>query len=250
MLQEFASVTRARENKAYFKSPFGFLGVTKADVNTIGRKLEKELRGQGRVAVIQTVQALWASGIHERMSLAVVLASLSVDEMRPQDVLGLFSRWLDRCQTWDHVDELSIKVVGVLALRYPSLWPEIEGWARVPHMWKKRASLISHLPAVRAGRVDADQLERICRRLAPETDFFIRKAIGWVLRELSEVDREKWARTFKGVGGELSSLSQREATRKLPANERYALLAAVTQKQVLVREPEWTFVKPGSRARH
>jgi 3-methyladenine DNA glycosylase AlkD len=78
----------------------------------------------------------------------------------------------------------------------------------------------------------ADQLERTCMRLSPETNFFIRKAIGWVLRELSEEDRITMMRIFSKLGNKLSNLSRKEATRKLPAIEREALLKHLNlQKQ-------------------
>lgn len=231
LLAKCADARRAAENKAYFKSPFLFLGVTKEDINGVGRKLKGEVRAGGRTGILRVLGELWGSGVHEEMSLAVVLAALCVDQMGPADVTNVFAEWLDGCQTWDHLDELCIRVIGILALSHPELWPMIEEWSQAPHMWKRRASLISHLPAVRAGSVRADQVERTCRGLAHETDFFIRKAIGWVLRELSDEDRATMVRVFRSVGGRLSGLSRREATRKLPVSERKALLASVVQEE-------------------
>nr|VFK32948.1 MAG: DNA alkylation repair enzyme [Candidatus Kentron sp. MB]VFK35755.1 MAG: DNA alkylation repair enzyme [Candidatus Kentron sp. MB]VFK77350.1 MAG: DNA alkylation repair enzyme [Candidatus Kentron sp. MB] len=158
------------------------------------------------------------------MSLAIVLAALHIKIFHASDVTGTFSRWIDECQTWDHIDELCIRVTGVLVLKDISMWQVIEEWSRSEHMWKRRASLISHLPSIRIMQPSIKLIERTCHALALEQEFFIRKAIGWILRELADYDSESMASVFRQIGGELSNLSRKEATRKLEPALREDLL--------------------------
>lgn len=234
LLAEKGDAGRAAENKKYFKSPFLFLGVTKKDINAIGGKLKRRLKGTKQEDLLGVLQELWSSGVHEEMSLAVVLAALFVENFCADDVKEVFSTWLDECQTWDHIDELCIRVTGRLALNDASLWPVIEGWATSEHMWKRRAALISHLPAIRAQSAYIESLERTCRTLAGEREFFIRKAIGWVLREFADHNRDRMVTVFQRIGKDLSSLTQREATRKLDPAIREALLGPTKQRAARV----------------
>lgn len=215
----------AKENKAYFKSPFQFLGVTKKEINDIARRTRKEIVVTP-CNVLPILRGLWRSRVHEEMSLAIVLAAMCVDRLQGKRAWAMFNEWLTQSQTWDHVDELCIRVVGTLALSNPGLWIRIEEWASARNIWMQRASLISLLPAIRAGKAKTRQVERTCARLASEPSFYVRKAIGWVLREMSDQERSAMISIFRSIGGELSTLSRNEATRKLPATQRRELMLA------------------------
>lgn len=226
LLGECADQALAAANKSYFKSPFSFVGVSKADVNAVGRQLRKRLAELSAGDLRRVVFDLWNSEVHEEKSLAVVVAGDHASRLSSEDVGSTFERMLEQCRTWDHVDEICIRVVGVLAIRDPTTWKTIGSWARSDHLWTRRASLISHLPSVRKHVLQRQLLVETCRQLSRDKDFFIRKAIGWVLRELSDEDPPLMHEIFRTVGPELSALSRKEATRKLPPEVRDRLLAA------------------------
>ena len=224
LLKDKSDKNRAGANKEYFRSPFSFLGVTKKDINAIGSKIHRSLGPLERPKLLSVLEEFWSSDVHEEMSLAIVLAALRVKSFKSIDVRNTFSRWLDECETWDHVDELCIRVTGKLVLEDDKLWSTILSWSASARMWKRRSSLISHLPSIRSQCPRLDLLEESCKLLAAEKEFFIRKAIGWVLRELGDNDKNALIDLFSKIGGELSPLSRREATRKLEGALRQQLL--------------------------
>lgn len=63
--------------------------------------------------------------------------------------------------------------------------------------------------------IDEDCLFGYCRRRPHETEFFIRKAIGWVLRQYSYTASEKVIEFLRAEQHNLSRLSFREGAKGL-----------------------------------
>ena len=91
-----------------------------------------------------------------------------------------------RCHTWDHVDWLSIKVAGRLVDHHAQAKRALPGWAVDERFWLRRAALLALLDPLRAGRGDFGLFARLAAGMVDEKEFFIRKAIGWVLREVAK----------------------------------------------------------------
>ncbi|MEU5281419.1 DNA alkylation repair protein [Streptomyces asoensis] len=87
---------------------------------------------------------------------------------------------------WDTVDPLAAHVVGALVAAEPALGAEMDAWIADEDLWVVRTALLHQLP--RKGRTDADRLFRYCLRQSGHPDFFVRKAIGWALREYAKTD--------------------------------------------------------------
>jgi 3-methyladenine DNA glycosylase AlkD len=109
---------------------------------------------------------------------------------------------------WDSVDQLTGRVVGPLVLRHPELRREMDRWSRDPDFWLRRASIIHQLS--HGDETDDIRLFDYCERNARDTEFFIRKAIGWALRQHARRHPEA-VRDFVATHPELSPLSRREA---------------------------------------
>lgn len=87
-------------------------------------------------------------------------------------------------------------------------------WSSAPNRWLRRAAIIAQLGL--KGLTDVDLLSQVIDANASHRDFFVRKAIGWALRDYARTDPE-WVRAFvEDRAGALASLSCREATRHLP----------------------------------
>jgi 3-methyladenine DNA glycosylase AlkD len=121
--------------------------------------------------------------------------------------------------TWALVDGLAVNVAGVIALRDPASWPVIDRWAADADFWVRRSALLALLPGVRAGRPDLPRFTRYAQPLLDEREFFIRKAIGWVLREISRRDPDWVAGWTQDHLSEMSGVTFREAVRRLPPAE-------------------------------
>ncbi|WP_130439789.1 DNA alkylation repair protein [Streptomyces sp. BK239] len=114
---------------------------------------------------------------------------------------------------WDTVDLLAAHVVGALVAADPRLRAEMDAWIADDDLWLARTALLHQLR--HKERTDADRLFAYCLRQAGHSDFFIRKAIGWALREYAKTSPEAVRSFLDHEGRRLSPLSLREATKNL-----------------------------------
>ena len=99
----------------------------------------------------------------------------------------------------------------------PTFWnEEVETWIENPHLWTRRAALVFSLPWAKEKR-DPDRMLGWAARLAESREWFIQKAIGWWLRELSKRDPERVRRFLADHGERLTGVARREAGKYLAA---------------------------------
>ena len=114
---------------------------------------------------------------------------------------------------WDLVDELA-GVIGDVLRRYPKpMRPLMRRWSTDSNMWKRRVSIICQLKFKRE-----TDLELLYANIEPnlgDRDFFIRKAIGWALRQYAWTDPAEVARYVHANEARLSGLSKREALKNI-----------------------------------
>lgn len=190
--------------RAYMRDQFPFLGLQRKRRD----ELDKELTGEADPATL--VRGCWKLREREYQYFAVKFLrkrakALDASFIDVAEELIVTKSW------WDTVDDLAVNVVGPLVTRHPALRETMDAWARSEHLWLARAAIL-HQNKYRQ-RTDATRLFRYCAARAVEKDFFMRKAIGWALREYSATDPEA-VRGFVGRT-ELSPLSAKEALRKL-----------------------------------
>ncbi|MGH9548793.1 MAG: DNA alkylation repair protein, partial [Terriglobales bacterium] len=130
------------------------------------------------------------------------------------DSLALYERLIREGAWWDFVDHIAISLVGNVLLDHRADAKEIiNKWTDDHDMWIRRTSLICHNH--HKLKTDRKQLFAACKKLAPEKEFFIRKAIGWALREYSYHEPQAVIAFVQRHESALSPLSMREATRQL-----------------------------------
>ena len=128
--------------------------------------------------------------------------------------LDLYRRLIVEGAWWDLVDEVAINCIGIAHLRERAeVAPTIEAWVDDDDMWVRRTSLIS--PIKHKGETDHATLFDHCLRRADEKEFFIRKAIGWTLREYAKTDPDRVRNFVVANRDRLSRLSFREAAKHL-----------------------------------
>jgi len=131
--------------------------------------------------------------------------------------LPLFKGMIEQAGWWDVVDWVAGKMIGGPGGAFDTD-PEkvgvvMERWIDDKDLWVRRAAVISQLH--RKERTDLGMLARFCLARAHETDFFMRKAIGWALRQHARTDPE-WVRSFlRKHDARLSPLTVREASKHL-----------------------------------
>lgn len=195
----------------YMKSEMPCHGVTRPALRPILRRLRTEWVPGTRSEYLGLVEALWGLPHREEKYLAIGLARAH-DRFVTRASLPLYRRMIVSGAWWDFVDEIAIRLVGrVLERDRAATTPTIRSWNEHPDLWVRRTSIICQVAHKDA--TDPDLLFDMCAERSAETDFFIRKAIGWALRSYAYVEPEA-VRRFVATH-DLSGLSRREATKHL-----------------------------------
>ncbi|GAB2817724.1 DNA alkylation repair protein [Actinoallomurus bryophytorum] len=221
-LGELADPVRAEQDKRYLKSDLRHLGVGLPALRGVAVAAAK---GLDRERTLALVEELWHEPVHEHRMAAIEVLIRNTPLLTATD-LAVAERLIRASRTWAYVDALAVKVVGGLVTRYPPLAATLDTWAGDDDFWIRRTSLLALLPGIRSGGPDLDRLSRHGDALIGEREFFIRKALGWVLRELARSDPAwvtTWVRDRVAV---VSGVTIREAVRHLPEKDREDLLAA------------------------
>jgi 3-methyladenine DNA glycosylase AlkD len=211
---------RAVGEKAYLKSDLRFFGTTLADIRRAAREVST---GSGRGAAIRLVEELWGKPVFERRMAAAIILELHSGELRAED-LRLIERLIRESRTWALVDVLAGDVVGGLALRL-RLRRTLDRWARDEDFWIRRSSLLAELKALKNG-APFEPFAHRADRLLDEKEFFIRKAIGWVLRETSRKRPDEVFRWIAPRAHRASGVTMREAVKYLDRRRAERLMRA------------------------
>jgi 3-methyladenine DNA glycosylase AlkD len=227
-LRALANPERARYERAYLKSPdaLAHLGVSLGPLHALAAGVKKGDKRPDHEAVWALVDTLWDEPVHERRMLAILLLEGWHRVLVPADIARL-ERWLRDAHTWAYVDEISVHLVGPLIAEDPSLEPILDRWAADDNFWVARAAMLARLYPMRKGALDP-HFERFAAHADPlleSREFFLRKAIGWILREVSKRDPDRVARWLEPRMNRASGVTIREAVKYLPENRRDALLA-------------------------
>ena len=195
--------------QAYMKSPMPFHGVAAPARAALLRELLPQL--DDPVVVMRAAEELWDGATHrEERYLATALARRA-----PPDParLPLYGHWIVTGAWWDHVDEIAARLVGPVLLAHPDdVRPVVREWARDPDRWLRRTAVVCQLGAKE--RTDRALLVEAIEANLDDGDFFLRKGIGWALRQYARVD-PGWVRGFVDTHPALSPLSRKEALRHL-----------------------------------
>ncbi|WP_229075331.1 DNA alkylation repair protein [Actinoplanes sp. DH11] len=129
------------------------------------------------------------------------------------EFLDTVARLITTKSWWDSVDPLATRVVGGLVRRHPALAGRMDEWSRHTDMWLVRTAVLHQLHYGSA--TDTDRLFGYCAAQAGHPDFFVRKAIGWALRQYARTDPGAVRVFLAEHAGDLSPLSVREASKHL-----------------------------------
>jgi 3-methyladenine DNA glycosylase AlkD len=220
------SATRAAAEKSYLKSPLRFHGVTVPQVRQAAADLCKQHPALTAGELRELADALLATDYHDLRSVAIAVLERKVSLLRPADLPWLIG-FVRATANWAHVDWLATKVIGPPVASLPAARRKslLARWARDPHLWVRRTSLLAQLDELRAGGGDFALFSALAAALLPEKEFFIRKAIGWVLRDVSRRRPELTFTFLERHGANASGLTLREASKHLPAPLRAALVS-------------------------
>jgi 3-methyladenine DNA glycosylase AlkD len=212
-LSRLADPARAAPMAAYMKTRMPFYGVPRPGRIPIAREFKARFPPVDAEDYRRKVLALWDLPHREEKYLAIDYAWMFRQHVVFAQV-DLFERMIVEGAWWDFVDELASPIVGKIVLEArPVMRPVLEEWVDGPDMWLRRTALLCQNR--HKDQTDREMLFDFCLRRADETEFFIRKAIGWALREYARSRPDEVRAFLAEHGNRLSGLSRREAAKHL-----------------------------------
>lgn len=209
-LKENGNEEDSRYMKAYMKDNFEYLGVK----TPLRRTLQKEfLKEKSKESLIdkKLVKMLWDCEYRELQYVAIDYLIKQKKKLQKEDITFIKELIVTK-PWWDSVDLIASHLVGELCIKYPELvYEDILSWSKDENLWIRRTAILYQLKYKEA--TNTNVLEKVIKDNIEDEDFFIRKAIGWVLREYSKTNKE-WVRNFVD-NNNLSKLSEREASKYL-----------------------------------
>jgi len=204
-----ADPARAPGQRAYMKSAIPFLGVGVPDARRIARARGHGVRDVPRL--LGAARTLWDDAwFREERYAALALLGLPTLKGDP-DLVPLIEHMVRTGQWWDFTDELAHRVADLLDAYPAETALVVRTWSVDDDMWMRRIAIIAQLG--RRDRLDRALLTDVIDQNAADPEFFIRKAIGWALRDAARTAPD-WVRAFVATR-RLSPLSIREALKRL-----------------------------------
>ncbi|WP_159708856.1 DNA alkylation repair protein [Arthrobacter sp. 18067] len=212
-LRSAGDAERAMGAQAYMKSEMPSHGVRVPEVRRIVKAAAKEFPVSSPEELRRAVLQLWREAdAREERYAAIDLTGLRLVK-EDLDMLPVYEEIIRTGAWWDLVDGVSHRICALLLAHRTIMTTLLLQWAEDNDMWVRRAAITAQLGA--KSMTDPSLLAAVIKPNLPDKEFFIRKAIGWALREYSKTDPE-WVRSYAADNASaLSPLSTREATRLL-----------------------------------
>lgn len=201
----------APDMQRYMKSDMPFYGIKTAVRRKIDKTVFNKYKIKDLVEYERVIRELWSGKYREERYTAIGFA-IKYEKFHLMEAIPLYRMMIESGAWWDYVDSIAIYLVGALLRKFPSeMKGELEQWIEDDHLWIRRAAIIAQV----SFRADTyhELLFRFCRICMHEKSFWIRKAIGWALRDYSKHEPERVRRFVDENRENLSGLSLKEASK-------------------------------------
>jgi 3-methyladenine DNA glycosylase AlkD len=198
--------------RAYMKSAMPFLGVAMPRVRAVTKVALREHPPATFEELETDVRTVWdeAAFREERYAASGLLTSpVATGRL---ELVPLLEHLATTGAWWDHVDDLARRVAELHDAHPDEAARVVRRWSTADDLWLRRLAIISQLG--RKDRLDRDLLAAVVAPNVTDRELFVRKAIGWALREVARID-PGWVRGFVIAHPDLSALSRREALKHL-----------------------------------
>lgn len=216
-LQKAANPVNASAQKAYMRNKFDFFGLKAGDRRAIQHPFLSKNKLPSKLLLPETIEILWNKPQREFQLIGQELAVKYVKQLAPDD-MQIYEYMVLHKSWWDTVDYIAANLMGSYFKKYPEHRLQyVNKWLDSNNIWLQRSALLFQLKYKE--QLDTELLKYTIEKLLGSKEFFINKAIGWVLREYGKTD-PNWVKTITR-NLSLHPLSEREAMRiiKLLNNE-------------------------------
>jgi 3-methyladenine DNA glycosylase AlkD len=208
---------RAAGAQAYLKSAMPQLGVRVPEVRRIVKAEVAAAPLASGDELRSAVLELFRTATYREERYAAIDLTASKLVRTDLAMVPVYEEIIRTGAWWDLVDGVEDRLGRLLQAHRDVLTPVLLRWSTDPDFWIRRSSITAQLGA--KANTDTGLLATVIEANLADREFFIRKAIGWALREYAKTD-PAWVRQFAAAhGAALSPLSRREALRNLPAED-------------------------------
>ena len=211
-LKKIGDSEKAKGMQAYMKTTQEFYGVQAGPRRKSFKAIARNFKNITREEYEQIIFELWNGHYREEMYQALEVAE-HYRNYRDLESWSIYERLVKSASNWDTLDWIAGKLVSPLILQHRELEQTLVKWSKSENFWVRRASLLAHLH--HKDETNTELLAETILKLSHEQEFFIRKAIGWILRDYSYSNPE-WVLAFVQKHHDaLSGLSKREALKQI-----------------------------------
>jgi 3-methyladenine DNA glycosylase AlkD len=181
-----ANAENARFMKAYLRDQFECFGIQSGPRRAAVKPLFEKAKLPPLDELTTIIDELWALPEREYQMVAVDLL-IKLKSRLPVSMLADLERWIITKSWWDTVDMLATHIAGSFFIRHPSETETyVDRWRQTDNIWLRRTTLLYQLKYKE--KTNTSLLFDLIRENQNDKEFFIQKAIGWVLREYSKTD--------------------------------------------------------------
>jgi 3-methyladenine DNA glycosylase AlkD len=223
-VQAFADPAQAERDRQYHKSARPHWGIKMPQLDrVVKRYVEQHTAAQ----LLQLAPVLWDSGTFDLMIAAGRVLRRWELPASPQ-LWRAVDAWMNDVDGWALGDVLAPAAWKCL-LHDPAVLDDLERWTTHPGVWRRRAALVYTLPYAKPGR-NPERVLEWAAGYAVDPEWFIQKAIGWWLRELSKHDGPRAVSFLQAHWHQLQGVARREARRRLDPESARRLLDFLEQR--------------------
>lgn len=208
-----ANAVDAVQMQKYMKTSMPFYGVKSPIQNEIVSEIKKSFLISNQEEYNAIITHIWELPHREEKYISIKLAR-KWKKYITLDALNVYEKMIREGEWWDFIDPISVGLIGILLMKNRSKMSHIlDKWIEDENLWIRRSAILAHLK--HKENMDQDKLFNYCLQCAHEKEFFIQKAIGWVLREYSKTEPEIVLSFIEDNASVLSNLSKREGMKWL-----------------------------------
>lgn len=215
-LESHGDSEKAKMVAQYMKtSKLIFLGVSVTQARRITRK---HIKGISLDVMVSLMEILWVKPVFDFKLAAIEIMESYSAKGGLDTALEMIDRWIEDVDTWSVVDPLCVVCLGNLIIRDHSVWDRISEWRESDNFWRRRASVLPGVELSKKRSHKPEYNDMILESLEPhleDSEFFVSKAVGWVLRELSKREPELVRSYIEENRHRMTKLSIREGSKKL-----------------------------------
>ena len=215
-LKGLSKSERKEKIAEYLKtSSLDFIGVELPDIH---RTVNKNIKGLNVDELPEIMEELWKNRTFETRLAAIDVLKVYAKKGPVESAIDFADRWVDDGDTWAIIDPLCSPTIGSMILRDEKVEDILRSWRTSENFWRRRASVLPFLHLALKSQYRPEYNDKILEAVTPhisDKEFFVGKAAGWVLRELSKRDPNLVRKYFDENNSAMTKLVIREGSKKL-----------------------------------